>query len=77
MGLVLENCDSETRIDMTDINRLLNAHFNRLRSILTIVIDVTVKGGDFGVMEGKNRLGCIESEQVLGKTLVKTSSGPI
>jgi hypothetical protein len=77
MGLVLENCDSETRIDMTGMNRLLNAHFNRLRSILTIVIDVTVKGGDFGVMEGKNRLGCIESEQVLSKTLVKTSSGPI
>ena len=46
MGLGVQNCESETRIDMTGMNRLFGAHFNRLRSILTIVIDVAIKGGN-------------------------------
>jgi hypothetical protein len=46
MGLGVQNCKSDICIDMTGMNRLFGARFNRLRSILTIVIDVAVKGED-------------------------------
>lgn len=46
---------------MTGMNRLFGARFNRLGSILTIVIDVAVKGGDFGGLVRKNRSGyCVD-----------------
>ena len=58
MGLDVKYCDSETCIDMAGMNRLFGAHFNRLRSILTIVIDVAVKGAKFGELTRKNKTGC-------------------
>lgn len=53
MGLGSRNCKSVICMDMTVMNRLFGAGFNRLRSILTIVIDVAVKGGDLASWKEK------------------------